>query len=143
VPDIAIKNFFSLFSARSDLTKKEKALWQLLLKKINFNNKFYVIATFNDEDINHEVAHGFYYLDAEYCRNMTDLYNKYKTSNFIINLNKHLLKIGYRKEVLIDETQAYVSTESFNESFNYKRNKVNKKIISEFKHIFESKLKCE
>lgn len=79
--------------------------------KVNVqDNKFYLIASQGDEGtIHHEVAHGLYYLDQSYREYMDKLtYNI--PSPIYKEITEYLLNLGYTKEVLLDEVQAYLST---------------------------------
>ncbi len=85
------------------------------LKKIGkfstIDNKFYIIGAMKDDyDIlNHEVAHGMFYLNSAYKKEMTKLVGKLPVK--ICKYMKTMLtEMGYTERVFIDETQAYFST---------------------------------
>ena len=73
----------------------------------NYNEKFYIIGTYDDITVDHEVAHGFYYLNNEYKKEMDDLISSYKHRRKIQNC---LREMGYCEDVINDEIQAYLST---------------------------------
>jgi len=73
--------------------------------------KFYIIGTDDiDGDIMaHEIAHALFFMDKDYKKEMTKLVSDLamRKYNGLCNV---LLKLGYRKEVLVDEIQAFLST---------------------------------
>lgn len=72
---------------------------------------FYLIGALkgNERTIQHEVAHGMFYLVPEYKKEMMALLKKLKPK-FRDQLYKDLQKVGYTKHVLPDEAQAFLST---------------------------------
>ena len=78
---------------------------------------FYIIGTSDDDEekeitFNHELAHGLFFIDEKYKDKTTALVEALpkKTKNFLF---KKLRECGYDDDVLIDETQAYMSTGLF------------------------------
>lgn len=63
----------------------------------------------SERTIKHEVAHGMFYLDKNYRKEMTTLV-KNLDSKFRTTVFEDLAKIGYTKQVFIDEAQAFLST---------------------------------
>lgn len=95
------------------LSSKERDLLKLFSRVSHKKEKFYVIGVHKDIDIKHEIAHGYWYLDKEYKKEMRELlklkgYNRIRTK---------LLKMGYRRGVLNDEIQAYMGTELLSELY--------------------------
>lgn len=90
-----------------DLTKEESKLISMLPK----NKKFYLIATteLKSESIKdilrHELAHSFYYLYTDYKRRINHVVDNKKC---ICKCGDKLLSMGYCKDVLVDEIQAYI-----------------------------------
>lgn len=73
-------------------------------------NKFCVIAYVDDEStLQHEVAHGFYYLYEDYKNAMDDLISKLP-QEVIKSMHAYLKDIGYTPRVFDDEIQAYFAT---------------------------------
>jgi hypothetical protein len=74
---------------------------------------FYLIGAQDDKQndivIKHELAHGFFYTNAEYRKKMTALVGKL-TPSFRNKMKAELKEIGYTPKVYIDEMQAYLST---------------------------------
>lgn len=119
VPDFVVRKFFDLFSY--DLTKKENELKNEISILLNKKDRFYLIGTYDNDDVAHEVAHGYYYLDNNYKKQMDSLS---KATIYRVSFLKGLTGRGYTKEVLLDEMQAYLSTSSIKyliEEFGYKR----------------------
>lgn len=63
----------------------------------------------DDEVIRHEIAHGFFYLNDKYRKEMINLV-KNLTPSFRKSMNDGLSKLGYTQKVFVDEIQAYMST---------------------------------
>ncbi len=83
------------------LTAEEKTILDLLREE---GDKFYVIATFKNEDVKHETAHARFYVDAEYRKQVKKVVKTIDTKP----LFKVLKGMGYDKSVLIDEAHAYL-----------------------------------
>lgn len=75
---------------------------------------FYVIgANINrPDDVRHELAHAWFYLNDEYEQSMIELVNNYLPEDVISYLETYLIDEGYREDVLVDEIQAYLATSS-------------------------------
>jgi hypothetical protein len=104
VPGNVVKDFFNKFE--DNLLDKEKELYNIIRDIVNLD-RFYLIAVYDEDDLDHEISHGYYYLDDQYKNEMDSItkYLKYK-----IRLENKLIKLGYTKSVLSDEIQAYLST---------------------------------
>jgi len=100
----------------TDITRLEKELDRVITSNVDISKPFYIIGTLkNDAAVfRHEVAHALYYLNKDYKVDMDFLVNKLKNdqSKFYKGISKILLKKGYNESVLVDELQAYLSTES-------------------------------
>lgn len=95
-----------------DPNKYDKEMLNIWLKcsKKYIDNKFYLIgAVGKNGAMKHEIAHGFFYTQPEYKKEMLALVNALKPSirNRIFNF---LRDIGYTPKVYKDECQAYLST---------------------------------
>lgn len=101
-----------MFKIYKDITKDVKC------------NKFYLIAAIDEGSIEHEIAHGFYYLNSKYKRQMNCLINELPKL-FVQDTNKWLKSVGYATKVFKDETQAYLSA-------NW-----DDKVSSKFKDVFK------
>lgn len=73
-------------------------------------NDFYIIGVVRgNHALNHEIAHGFYYLHPEYKKEMNALV-KALPDPIRKTINTGLKKLGYTPKVYVDETQAYMAT---------------------------------
>lgn len=80
--------------------------------------KFYIIgAVKNNGALNHEIAHGLFFLHPEYKKEMTKMV-KALEPEVRKEMNSILKKLGYTPKVYIDETQAYMAT-GITDSFGY------------------------
>lgn len=108
--DRDVRKFFQKFKEESlwDIEKDIKEALSPYLKK---KDKFCVIGCTIGDDItfNHEAAHGFYYLDKEYKKDMDKLVNGFRKDQKA-QIMKGLEELGYIKKVLMDEAQAFLST---------------------------------
>lgn len=95
--------------------------------------EFYLIGALkgNKKTIDHEVAHGLYYTNKEYKKEMVKLVKQLKPS-LKKKFYAHLKKIGYTEQVFVDECQAYFST-GIPENFGLKLKDENKPFIEVFK----------
>lgn len=64
---------------------------------------------------NHEIAHGLYFTNKEYKKNVTNLIKNIKPTHYE-KLKKKLIKMGYvdDKKIIDDEIQAFMSTGLYN-----------------------------
>lgn len=77
--------------------------------------KFYIIGTVGKDALDHEIAHGLFYLNSEYQKKMKSLV-KALPADLKKEMNHNLKRLGYTPKVYVDETQAYLAT-GFSESF--------------------------
>lgn len=128
-----------------DHNKYDSEMWKAWnecnTKSISDNrNKFYIIGTTkNSSALNHEVAHGYFYLYSEYKKEMTKLV---KSLDPLIRkkFNTALKKLGYTPKVYIDETQAYMAT-GVNSVFGLECKWQRKPFIKMFKSVNYQRLK--
>lgn len=124
---------------KGNLSEKEIDIFNCIMPLVNSREDkekpFYLIGTFNDHDINHELAHGLYYLDNDYKTKMDKLTVKLD-DNIYSDITDELLTSGYSEEVLLDEIQAYLSTSSLKEIKEMLGIKLTKKDIIKYKEIF-------
>ncbi len=108
IPGDIVLKFLELF--QNDLTKKERKLLNRFLKT-GVHQKFYIIGTIKGDKntIKHEIAHGLYYLNKDYNKEMSQLIKEMPKS-LRSTAEKYLMNLGYCKAVLKDELQAYFAT---------------------------------
>lgn len=74
---------------------------------------FYILGVTHDNyALEHEIAHGYFFLNPEYKKEMQAL-EKQLTISVRKAIRKQLSKIGYTPKVYVDETQAYLSTSDY------------------------------
>jgi len=88
-----------------DLREKEKQLWSQI-DDIVLNNYSYFIAGCDNTVLAHETAHGLFYLNENYRKQILELI-KTMPAGFIYRFQQALKKRGYCKKVYADEIQAY------------------------------------
>lgn len=102
IPSHVLRSFYrGLFDP---LTLKEKALLEVFRA---VEGRFYIIGTYgeqNEDTLRHEIAHGLFYRDAAYRRQVQEIL---KTVD-LAPIFKVLVKMGYGTAVLEDEAHAYL-----------------------------------
>lgn len=114
LPDYAFDKF--LRGDFDPLWNKEKELLSLIDDNfdssrglvVELQRPYYVIGTWRDNELAHEVIHGLYYTNKQY-KEQVDLLIKHTDENIREPLERAILK-HYDKSVLIDETNAYILT---------------------------------
>jgi hypothetical protein len=86
-------------------------------KNNNTRRDWYLIGASSKDKgtTNHEIAHGLYYTNKEYKKNVTNLIKNIKPIHYE-KLKKKLVKMGYvdDKKIIDDEIQAFMSTGLYN-----------------------------
>lgn len=107
------------------------------------SNKFYVISAIDKEyfDLNHEVAHGLYYLNLDYRRRVDDILDEIGKRNYS-NMEKYLIEEGVtHNDNLRDEIHAHLLTNHYVFFGRIKEdalNNLNKEIENLFFDFFKS-----
>lgn len=98
--------------------------------------KFYLIGVnrFRSKLMDHELAHGLYYIDSSYRKSCLKLIEEIIPKKSYESLKKALVKMGYTDSVIDDEIQAYLSTGIYPQM---KKIKDIKKISKFFKKNFK------
>jgi hypothetical protein len=111
VPGNIVVEFFEVFGYR--MLNKEIKFLNLLRDNIDkkfltTNKKFYLIGSVanNKVTMNHEIAHGLFYLNEDYRKETLKL----NAEKDLAGYKKDLLNMGYCEEVLDDEIQAFFAT---------------------------------
>lgn len=89
------------------LTKEEKRLLKLLKYR---NDDFYIIGANSDSTLRHELAHALYHHNINYRKKINQLLDSNKSN--IKKVISILLKMGYHKDVIYDEIQAYATDDN-------------------------------
>lgn len=146
VPGHVIGEFYQLFG--SDLLMKEEILFDRIWPDDGTGNPtpprgpYYVIAMYDDECLDHELAHAMYYLDPEYKATADALVNGLDP-DVRKAVTKWLLDTGYSKPQVPDEINAYLSTDdkkSLSHHFGKEIGKLHKS-LEPFRRAFLSQKK--
>lgn len=110
IPGDTIKKVWDLHINSKTIYDYEMLMaWRECNQKAN-GQPFYIIGVVRgNKALNHEIAHGMFYLHPEYRKEATKLVKKLNP-DIRASLNKTLKKLGYTPKVYTDETQAYMST---------------------------------
>lgn len=136
VPGDVVLKFYETYMF--NLRPREIKLYQEILKKVKFPGIFYIIGVCDDETIDHEVAHGFFYLNEEYRKEVIALVNALP-KDFKQRFTKALKAKGYCDEVIIDEIHAYsIDTATDKRIFpdNFKITPAERKLFKPFLNLF-------
>jgi hypothetical protein len=115
------------------LTKFEKIFLDLTK---NEEGRFYVIGTFKNGDLRHEVAHALFYVNPAYRREVKKIL---KTMDLKIFYDQFKQMGGYHPSVWLDETHAYLMEPDkkwFKDEFGFpvsKFGKQRKRLLAVFK----------
>lgn len=109
IPDYVIKDVHKLgIQDCNDYDRQMFEAYQFCKKKAK--DKFYIIGvTAGNGALNHEIAHGFYYINPQYKKEMNSLVKK-MDPELRKAMNTYLHKVGYTPRVFMDETQANMAT---------------------------------
>lgn len=105
-------NLLSCIGGISRMNKYDKEMRKIVrLIRKDTGGKFYIVGVDNIDGrlLDHELAHAFYYLDKGYRNDMKGLVMGLGKSK-LKRMNKLLLGLGYREDVIIDEVQSYLGT---------------------------------
>lgn len=110
IPGNIIKKVWDLHIDSKTIYDYEMLMaWRECNEKAN-GEPFYIIGVVRgSKALKHEIAHGMFFLNSEYKKEMTKLV-KSLPSDIRKVINVGLKKLGYTPKVYTDETQAYMST---------------------------------
>ena len=131
------------YVAAPDCNKYDVEMMQIYqkIKSIEVIEKSYLIGAVKGKSstIKHEVAHGLYFVDEKYKREMDFLISELPKTIYK-KIKTKLLKMGYCKDVIKDEIQAYLTQKP--PYFDCITNQMQKPFLEFFKkYIKEIKLK--
>jgi hypothetical protein len=114
VPSKAIWNLYGCYNDL-DINYYDKLITDIddyIQDKLEQEEEYYLIgAASKDKDtIRHEVAHGFYYLNKDY-RNKVNNILKTMNKKLYSKIKHFLNSVGYCNAVILDEINAYLSTD--------------------------------
>lgn len=99
---------FSVAFAGDRMTPEEVKLIDAVIT--NTVQPCYLIGTHQEEDVTHEIAHALYSIDARYAHDVRNLLFKFVNTDDCFALRAWLLREGYSDAVMLDEYNAYLST---------------------------------
>ena len=107
IPGHVLEDFFKTFS----LNKREQKIFEATRKFIS--EPYYVIATKkgDEETLDHELIHGYYYLNLSYKQEV-DIIVRHMRPELRKQATQALKSMGYTDSVMIDEINAYMATSS-------------------------------
>lgn len=109
--------------------------------KAKAKGKFYIIGTVKgNKALNHEIAHGFFYLYPEYKKEMKKLVSELSVP-ILDKINISLQNMGYTPKVYVDEAQAYMATGLTPTFGDVEQWKDERKPFQDFFKTFPSKVK--
>ena len=135
IPSYILKPFYD--GKFDPLSEKEKQLLKLFK---NENGKFYIIGIHKDTKsvvnlLKHEMAHGLFYTNDEYRKNVQNILAQYDLKKIKNELRE---KGGYHEEVLDDEVHAY-SLDSVNKLKSHIPAKMKKSLQDEYQKVLTRK----
>lgn len=109
VPGHVVNDFREKFD--HDMLAKERRLFDHIwdVDGTPPRDKYYVIGTYDERCLDHELAHAVYYLNTEY-RKVANKLVKALSPEVQYTVTHWLLDKGYSKSLIADETNAYLAT---------------------------------
>lgn len=128
IPSYILKPFYQ--GKFDPLTNNEQRLLSLFRGR---ESRFYIIATCKHSKrvnslVRHEIAHGLFYTNEEYKKQVLNILNKYDITE-IKNVIKS--KSGYHDDVLDDESHAYILEDRHHFKFE-----IPEELIKELEELF-------
>ena len=112
-------------------------------KKQGKHSDWYLIGASSKDErtMDHEIAHGLYFTNKEYKKDVNGLIKKIKPPHYD-KLKKKLMKMGYSKDkkIINDEIQAFMSTGLYNTLDTKELKKYEESFIMNFKKYTSEKL---
>lgn len=142
VPGDVFVDFFAKFR---NTTRRERELFQHVRNKVDFPDRWYFIATLKEADrwtIRHEVTHSMFWLNGEYREAVRSVLLDVDKKDYR-KFEKALRKMCYGDSAIIDEMNAYLTTEKKSD-FEYKFGlKMRKYPVKELKKLKKKFFKGE
>lgn len=113
-----------------------KGIMVFVKRGLNENDRYYLIGVdkFKGRTMDHEIAHGLYYVNDMYRDSVSKLILEIPKTTYT-KMRNIILDMGYAESVIDDEIQAYLSTGLTSEMSKIKGiNKIEKIFIANFKH---------
>ena len=117
-----------------------KSIHDNIIKKQGNSHYYLIGSNTNKRTIEHELCHAFYFLDGKYKEDINAILKKLIKSGYKKMIGS-LIDIGYCKDVLPDELQAYLITDSalIDETIKYTKKELENKalIVCELKQYYK------
>jgi hypothetical protein len=112
IPGEIVQRFAKVFA--EDMTMMEREL-------VGIRDMRYLIGTYQDEDVSHEITHALFHLDPHYKEDAMFLVKQFMRvePKLAMTFTDWLANRGYDSEVFIDEVNAWFSTNDLNEFRKY------------------------
>ena len=119
IPSDVLIQAFKRFSLIPNGYDEVMALIIEYCQKTTDSKKWYLIGVDDSGDtntMNHEIAHGLYYTNLEYKREMDDIIKTFQLNEYKF-FEKELKDLGYslNPDIISDEIQAYLATEPYHQ----------------------------
>ena len=96
MPGKVVRRFFKVFE--KDLLHKECRLQNLVKPMIDAPGRFYLLGTYGHHSaLDHEIAHGLWYVSPEYRRTMMEQIEKLSTDDDMVLLSDDIFSIDPAK----------------------------------------------
>jgi hypothetical protein len=145
IPSYVVQQVHDLHISDKNLYDYE--MWQVhqqCQEKVGVENKFYLIGvTQGNGALEHEIAHGFFYLNPQYQVEMAQLV-KEMDSELVRALHTYLEELGYTHHVYVDEVQANMATTEDFTKIKHFNSSVAKRLMrarKPFQKVFQKYLK--
>lgn len=136
IPSYVVKQVVDLGIPDKNLYDYE--MWEVYKQcREQVGDKFYLIGVSKSKKkseskgkdyLDHEIAHGFFYINDQYREEMTQLVEEMPTE-LVMAMRNFLKKLGYTPEVYTDEIQAYMSTTEDFADYKYLTSRNTKKLM--------------
>ena len=112
-PDTALKGWLARGDKKEQLSNREMVIVALANQYIKWYEPFYIIGTVEGQQnfLEHETCHALYYLDPEYKKKACELIKKLPVDDLVL-FEKLYLRSRYHPDVLVDEMNSYLTTDS-------------------------------
>ena len=105
LPSEVLEGFFA--GDFDPLSKYEKAVLQAFSGR-DMSKRFYIIATYKEGDIAHEISHGLYYTRPKYRKKVKEILADQAKMGGMGDWYRAIVNMGYHEAVIQDEIHAYL-----------------------------------
>lgn len=135
IPGVNLKPFYD--GQFNPLTKKEERILDLCRLESNNLETLVIISTFREQELDHELAHGLFYLDAMYRTEVKSIVKQIKP-HIRRKFGKNLKERDYHPSTWIDEINSYsVEKRKLKWVPNFPEKAQLRKLFREYKEIYK------